>query len=429
MTSWFRSAQPLALATAVVVAFGACDEQLNGGAACPILCPGQQLALRDTTFFAVDLDTTIAGFPAFGAEVRFFLASMGDTLQTAAVVRYDSLPNLFRHVNSVDDSAIVAVDSAYLRLTIVTGDTLGLPTTVEVYDVDMDGAEEADPTTVAGAFTPDRLLGSRTIPADSLRDSLRVPIDAAKLLAKIQREDSLTRRLRVGIRVSSASETNRMSMLATNGGGAAQLIFRPSMDTTVPKVVMFPLSKTPDDLFIALDMADYQVVINGPADPPPGVLRIGGLPSRRAYLRFNIPSDILDSSNVVRATLQLTQRPNGLSSQSGDTIGIGHFGVLASPVVTDLSRALQFVQRLPGQAADTVLAVPADSGLREFEIIGWVRVWRGTKPEKTPRAIALLTPGEGISGSLIDFFSTEAAVELQPRLRITYLPRTAGQLP
>ena len=73
-------AQPLVLATAVAVVFGACDESLEGGTACPLLCPQPQATIRDTTFTAVEVDTSIAGFPAFGTEVTLFLASFGDTL-------------------------------------------------------------------------------------------------------------------------------------------------------------------------------------------------------------------------------------------------------------------------------------------------------------------------------------------------------------
>lgn len=418
--------RPLAFAAATAVAFGACDEQINGGGACPALCPSPAVQLRDTTFFAISLDTTITGFPALGAERSFFLASMGDTLETAVVMRFDGLPNVFRRVNSVTDSVIMAVDSAYLRMTITTGDTLGLATTVDVYDVDMDGAEEADPTAVASAFTASRLVGTRTIPADSLRDSLVVPLDNAYILAKTQEADTARRRLRLGIKLreGGARELRMPSSFAT-------VSFRPSTDVEVPRIDLPTFSRTPiDQPIFAADFADYQVILKGPPEPPPGTLRIGGLPPRRAYLLFDIPSSILDSSSVVRATLQMTQRPAVFSPEARDTVQIAHFGVMASPAVTDLSRALLLIDQLP-TSRTTARLVPADSGLREFEIIGWVRVWRGTQASKTPRALALALPEavEGASGSVVDFFSLEAAAAERPRLRLTYLPRTSAVAP
>lgn len=428
MKSWLKHAQPLALATAFAVAFGACDEQLDSGIACPALCPQQQTTVRDTTFFAVDLDTAIAGYPSLGQELRFFITSMGETLQTRAVVRYDSLPSTFRHTNSVTDSAIIAVDTgAHISLTIVTGDTLAAPTTVEVYDVDMNGAEEADPSAVAAVFTPDRLLGSRTIPGDSLRGSLplRMPIDPAKLLAKIQ-ATAPANRLRIGIRVATAG-TTRLTALTSNTNAPPLLVFRPDTSATVPITTMVPLSKTPAEAFLASDLADYLVIAKPPPDPPANVFRVGGLPGRRAYLRFSIPSQILDSGSVVRATLMLTQRPNGLSPDSKDTVAIQPYLVAASAKVPDISRALLLLTGFCSM--DSVRLVPADTGARTFEVIAAVRCWRGTKPGESPRALALTSTSEGGVPRLIDFFSLEAPIEVRPRLRITYLPKKEAGLP
>lgn len=422
--------RPIAFAVGAAVAFGACDEQFNGGAACPALCPGPQAQLRDTTFFAVAMDTTIAGFPALGSENVHFVASMGDTLETASVIRFDSLPNVFRRLNSATDSVIMAVDSAYLRLTIQDGDTLGMAATVDVYDVDMDGAEEADPTAVTSMFTAARLLGTRTIPADSLRDSVIVPLDNAKILAKTQIADSSRRRLRLGIKLR-AGGANKLLITPSNAGAITSVVFRPSVDTTVPKLFVFARSNTPDEPVLRAELLDYLVVLQATPEPPAGVFRIGGLPNRRSYLRFDIPSSILDSSSVVRATLQLTQRPAPYSPEARDTVSIFHYGVVASPAVTDLSRALVFIDRLSINP-DTLKAVPADSGLREFEVIGWVRVWKGTQVTKTPRALSISLPfeHEGASGKVIDFFSLEAAAAgVRPRLRLTYLPRTPEVVP
>jgi hypothetical protein len=415
--------RPLAALAGLALAFGACDEQLNGGVGCLNLCPPVQVDMRDTTLFAVILDTSIAGYPSLGGEFQFFVANFGDTLESAAVIRFDSIPTLWRPVNGSEDSSIVYIDTgSHLRLTVATGDTLALATTIEVYNVDLQGAEDTLPETVVSAFTPDRLLGSITVPADSLRDSVNVPIDPAFILAKIQEGN----RIRLGVKVAQAGNP-RVRIASTNGGGAAQLVFRPSPDTTVLDIINEPFSRTPPDAFLANDLADYLVVLKSPPAPPPNVFRVGGLPARRVYLRFNIPADILDSSNVVRATLFLTQRPNTFAPQPNDTVGLGHFGVVSGATVTDLTRALFFLQRLSNR--DTLRVVAADTGLRSFEMIDWVRAWRGTSPLKTPRAIGLATSAEGENGLQLDFFSIEAGLAERPRLRLTYIPRTAGALP
>ena len=413
----------------MAVAFGACDEQLNGGIACPALCPGQQVAMRETTFFAVDLDTSIAGYPSLGAELEFYVTTLGDTLETAAALRFDSLPTSWRRTNDPNDSALVYVDTgSHVLLTIARRDSLllGSETTVELYDIDMNGAEDTDPQAVAAAFTPGRLLS--TITVDSLKDTLHIPIDPAFVLARIQ--DTFPRnRIRLGVRVAQAG-LPQLRIISTNGAGAAQLSFRPSPDTvsTVPLIRNEPFSRVPFEPFLKADMADYLVVIRGSPAPPAGVFRVGGLPARRAYLRFNIPAAILDSTDIVRATLFLTQRPSPASPLSSDTIGVGHFGVVSSANITDLTRALNFIQRLSNR--DTLFTTPADSGERAFEMIDWVRVWRGTKPEKSPRAIGLASSDEETKPVEIDFYSIEALpTTVRPRLRLTYLPRSAGPLP
>jgi hypothetical protein len=426
--SLLNSARPLGIAAVLAVAFGACDEQLNGGAACPTLCPQPPVEMQDTTFFAIDLDTTISGFPGLGEEQRVFVAAMGDTLQTAMIVRWDSLPTTFRGVNSPDDSSIVAVDSAQISLSIITGDTLGAAATLDVYDVDMGGAEEADPTMVKDSLIPARLIASRIVPADSLKGTISIPIDSAFLRAKIQAAgDSLVPRLRLAFRLREGTGARKLTFTPQEGGGAPQLIFRPTTDATLPKLNLPARSLTPEDNgFVRNNVGDYLVVVRGPADPPADVFRVGGLPGRRAYLRFNIPSRILDSSAVLRATLMLTQRPNGFSPESRDTITVGHFGIIASGAVTDIARAMRFVSTVN---TDTTRAAPIDSAVREFEVMRWVRMWRGTSPDKTPRALALSVETEGVSGSLLDFFSIEAVAAVRPRLRLTYLPRPEATIP
>lgn len=428
MKSWFNPFRPFAVAAGIAAVFGACDEKLDTGLACPALCPHQQVTLRDTTFFAVELDTSVAGFPTLGSEPTLLVASMGDTLETMAIVRYDSLPTTFRYTAAAEDSLIYAVDSVELKIFFTTGDTVGPPTTIELYDVDMGGPDDTDPTAVRTAFTPDRLLGSRTIPADSMRDTTTIPISASRFLAKVL-APAPDNRLRIGIKINTAGGgANQLRMLSSNNLGAEPFLrFRPHSDPAVAKITVEPLSRVPENPFIRAGMRDYQLVHTGPPDPPANVIRVGGLPGRRAYFRFNIPPYILDSSNVVRATLLLTQRPNPSAPEPTDSLAIQEFQVIAAPAITDFTRALLFVTRFRDQ--DSVRVVAAGTEVVEFEMIQLVRNWRGTTAAKTPRAMALATQLEGSTPRLADFYSNEAPDALRPRLRITFLPQAGGGLP
>jgi hypothetical protein len=156
------------------------------------------------------------------------------------------------------------------------------------------------------------------------------------------------------------------------------------------------------------------------------VIRVGGMPARRAYLHFAIPSNIIDSSNIVRATLLLTQRPNGYSPTATDSLTIQPYALSAGPAVTDLAKALLF---LIAPSTDTVRLTAVDSGVHPIEMIRIMKLWSVTSTTKTPRALVLRSLVEGQSGKQLDFFSIEASVAVRPRLRITYLPRQSGGLP
>src|SRR3712207_9326365 len=71
-------AATLALAAAGVVGVHGCTERLEGGNACPILCPGQTVELRDTLIAAVVVDSSLAGFPPIGEEPALVLAARGE---------------------------------------------------------------------------------------------------------------------------------------------------------------------------------------------------------------------------------------------------------------------------------------------------------------------------------------------------------------
>lgn len=419
MKAWFNYARPLIAATALVVGVAACDETLEGGIACPTLCPSPIAQVLDTTILAVEFDTTVSGFPPLGSEQELLLASRGDTLDARAIIRFDSIPTTYRFPTTGVDSNITAPDSAMIYLKVADADTLGPPITIELYDVDLKSATEDTVTSeLVAAFDPSRLIGSRTFAAESLlKDTLKISFDPAKIMEKIQGDEAY-RRLRLGVKISAPTSA-QITIYAQNGGAPPILYFRPAPDSGVFPVVLGVYSKTPLLPFVASDLADFQLIAKGPAPEPANVLRVGGLPGRRVYLRFNIPSAILDSSEIIRARLLMTQRPNPSAPDALDTAGVQPFAVAAGSVITDFSRLLFFLQ-FP---QDTVGVVPADSQVVPFEIIDLVRSWRGTTAAKTPRAIALRATREGASGWLADFWSSEAAESLRPRLRIYYVPR------
>jgi hypothetical protein len=412
------------MAVAAVFAIAACSEKLEGGKSCPLLCPEQAITLLDTIIDAAVSDTTVSGLPSIGNEGYLMLASHGDTVETRAIVRYDTLPQ--HYTKSGLDSTIVNIDSAYLITPIAKPDSLHrpkAPLTIEAYNIDTT-ATDTVASVLAPLFRPDRLIGSKTFAPESLLDTLRIPVSTDSVLDRVKNGT----RLRVGLRIVSTQGVD-LRIGSTALGLGVTLHIRASKDTAAAPVNVSPVSRTPTGQpFLSGPLADYTIVLNGTTLTGPNLLAVGGVPSRRSFIRFNVPAHIVDSTTVVRASLLLTQAPNRRLDLH-DSVYVFPVAVLAGPAITDVGSLLQFVGA-PGQfGLDSLRLAPADSGVVAFEIVGLVRTWRGQSTTISPRSVALRSAVEGQLPGEIDFFSTKAPASVRPRLRITYVPQINYGLP
>ena len=414
----------LLTAALATIAIAACSENLDGGKSCPLLCPEQAVTLADTTIDAVIADTTVAGLPPIGSEGYLMLASHGDTLETRAIVRFDTLPQTYTKTSL--DSTIVKLDSAILVVPIVKPDSLkrpAAPITIEVYNVDTTGSDTVT-SVIAGLFRPDRFLGSKTFAPESLLDTLQVPISTDSVLSRVLGGT----KLRVGFRVRSSIGID-LRVGTTHVGQAVTLRMVASKDTASRPVIVSPLSTTPADAsFLSDPLSDYTIVLKGGTTTPNTILAVGGVPARRVFLRFVLPSRIVDSTTIVRASLLLTQVPNRRLAQH-DSVFVYPLAVLAAPVVTDVASLLQFVGPSGQFQLDSVSIAPGDSGVRSFEIVGLVRTWKAQTATVSPRTLALRSGAEGQLPAELDFFSTRAPASVRPRLRITYVTKSSSGLP
>jgi hypothetical protein len=294
----------------------------------------------------------------------------------------------------------------------------------------VDTADAVDTSAVAlnALFRPDRRIGSLTIDsAGYTSDSLLIPISNAAIVSKT----TGAKRLRVGLRISSASSA-RLRILSSQGGvvtNQARIAFDAvsTGDTTYSPIIVSTASTTPTEPAVAAGLRDFTIVAAGGVPATGTDLLIGGLPGRRTFLRFNVPSRLVDSATIVRATLLMVQRP-GVGAERTDTVRLESDVVVAEQTVVDLRRSADL--SLPGASfsIDTLRLSPADSGLRSISIVNLVRAWRSL-PATTQRALVLRATLEGAQASALRFFSTEAPAGLRPRLRISYIPRTEFALP
>jgi hypothetical protein len=409
-----------AATAALFIAVSSCSENLDSSGVCAVLCPPIGGDVKNITIDAVVFDTSVNSLSGLGTEPSLILASRGDTLDTRVIIRFDSLPTTFTPATGAAQN-ITTVDSAYIQLRV---DSLSIkgdgPFTIEAYDVDTT-ANDTSTAAILALFRPDRFISSQTLARTAVKDTVKYFISNAALLGKIQSNA----RFRVGLRVTAAT-SSQIRIASTEGGLPPVLSFRVTPDTVVKPVTVNPLSKTPSgDPIVAGPLVDYTVIAKGPPPAAPGDLTVGGFPPQRAYLRFDIPSSIVDSATIVRATLLLNQIPNP-SLDPTDTVFILPQIVLAGTIVGDPAKASQIVGDI---SVDTVKARPGDAGLTLVEVGRAFSVWRGQKPDSLPRAIVLKSLREGNTPLEIRFSSREAVAALRPQLRISYTTSVPLRVP
>jgi aryl carrier-like protein len=413
-----------ALGALLLVGFVACTESVTGTLGCPQLCGDQSATLRDTTLSGVvTTDSVLTGYPEFGETRDFTLISQGDTADVRAVIRFDTLPNTFRHPNASVDSAVTRVDSA--RIFFVVDTTIGrpkAPVTIDAFDVDTTAADTLRSALVP-LFRQDRLIGSRTFEVAEIRDTLPLPISNAVVLAKA----TAGARLRVGLRIRS---TGTVRLRISGSAYSPRLTFRVTPDTLVRRDTVLLQSFTPTDDPIATVYAFYPIVVAGALPPPgAGVLAVGGVGGARTYLRFDIPPILLDSVQVVRASLLLNQLPSRVAASSSDTTALVVSPILAGEQITNVRTIINFAGSGSAVGLDSVRLVPKDAGLRSIELVNLFRAWRAVGSANSIRAIVLRAKQEAASTAELDFVSSEGAEALRPKLRITYVPRRGFGLP
>jgi hypothetical protein len=152
-------------------------------------------------------------------------------------------------------------------------------------------------------------------------------------------------------------------------------------------------------------------VTQSPLVPDNAFLTVGGEPSARALLRFDLPEDIEDSATIVRATLELVPRSAMLGLPTDPAL-LQAKALLAdlgakSPVTTDT----RFI------ASDTLAVGSADTVRLDMTSI--VRLWQSSS--ERPEAVFLSLLPEAASFTRPVFGSTRSGTVGAPRLRITYL--------
>ena len=420
-------------ALAGVLALAACAEKTNTSAACPALCADPALALRDTVLDVVVADTSMGDFPVPGAippanDPFTVLANRPDTTDIRLVVRFDTLPQTR---SATDTNRITRLRNSALLLFV---DTLvsvrpAAGATIELFDVDTLTAADSVAATMRPLFRDARRIGSRTFTRAELRDTLRIPLSDAVVLDRIVAQA----RLRVGVRVTAGSAPVSLRVLAPGAAAASfvpRLFLDPSPDDSVRPRIVGTTSATPTGSAAAFRL--QQLVVRGSAPlATPTAIDVGGVPAHRGWLAFAVPRRFIDSSTIVRATLDLVQRPRRDGPGARDSVNVRPRLVTAGRAITDVRTQLSLLNpTLEGTPFPARTLIPADSGLRSFDVRNLLSAWAARLDTLAPTALVLQSDAENGFELPVAFWSREAPqASLRPRLRITYAPRRPSVLP
>jgi hypothetical protein len=434
-----------------LLALAACNENLAEGAACPTLCPGQQLEVHDTVLVADQVfDTTVIvnGMPPLGTETNLLVAryqdAQGDSIVSGAVLRYDSLQRNFPRSDTTKPFVpVTSVSGASLQFT-STPDTAMIRDSLrfEVFDVDAN-VPDLDTATIHQLFLTRPAIGTLNVKKDSIAALHVIPLDTTF----VRQHVTSGTRIRLGVRLFSYGHdstgnaqvgitpiTSTNASTGTQTGASLQYMGHAAAPATDSlQFVNFSVSKSsggPEFKYLA----NYQLVLTGSPPPPANVVPVGGLPSARLYMRFSLPSALIDSSTtIVRATLLLHQLGDPTFSRV-DSISLTPRVVVASPIVTDVSKAAILLAEPTTVPLLAVRMNPSETRIDTLVLVSKaanvVTLWRTEGPRIMQRAIVLQSSGEGRDARRFLLYTNSAPTDsLRPRLHLTYIPRSGFGLP
>ena len=394
-----RAAGRLGLFLALAAGITGCQERLTAPAECPELCPGGESRVFDTVINPLPgSDTSHSGFVARQAAGAVLVSNGLFRSQDRAVYRFNARPD---SIEVRDTLRAYTVDSALLTLNLIARDTLVDGLKLYLYRIDPAVSAEATFASIEQQLVPEAIIDSIAVP-----DTLNTGV----VRALLQGEDLAKVDLPLGsggvlaVAVSMASEQPSGVRLGSLVAG------------TGPTFVSFVTLDVPDTGSARRQSVTRAAALNtyvseSTTVPQPDLLAVGGEPSSRALLRFDLPQPIEDSATIVRATLELLPASPMVGLPTDPPL-LQAKALLAdlgakSPVTTDE----RFIasDTLPVGSADTV----------RLDVTSIVRLWQSV--DERPEALFLSLLPEAASFTRPVFGSTRSATPGAPLLRVTYL--------
>ncbi len=394
-TSGWRSA---ALGAALL-ALG-CTENIASPGSCPALCPSGNVELADTLLAApVTSDTSVRGY-VLVREASFMLTANLDTLKAVALLQFSRLNDTvwYPTINGKVDTAYVDhIDSVVLFLHVSQRDTAVTGVKLVAYRLPAKLDTGATYASIQPWFADSTLMDTIAV-RDSVKGGDTLSLHIADSL-KIPPAD--TGVMSVGLAMTAPTPT-AFTLQSGNLGSSSPILYyyvhaKAPLDTVTKEFSVEPYFWT-------------FVMSPPPAQPPGGVLAVGGLPTARSTIYLSLPKVLTDSNAVVRATLlfNLVQPAGGFARDS--------FQVIAQPVVRDYGT--KSVLYPDSAVSGNVLLHQGQTGQVKLDIAPILRFWGTTVGDSTPRLIVLRTYPEGAILGAAAFQGTGPG---GPQLEVTYV--------
>jgi hypothetical protein len=443
------------IAVVAVIATGAalaCTENLTAPGRCPQYCPPEAIAFRDTI-----LDTSIVRDSAFGRPIGYVNPSSAPVMLaeslpgirgrvSRAIFRFNpsSLRRVIRNTDTTTGPLLQA-DSVFVRLQILRRDSRATNLTLHLYrmPLSIDSTTTFTTPAVSDSFALarirgvnlDTLLARPTRKDSNLSAGATVHFDSATgdrlqvdsilgqpRLVLTLKFDSLavpfdstdSGKVALGVRVTADSFASATFGTSEVGQGPTLFWFN-RFDSLGTKVSV----RGPARTTAGSDAFDGMVFSPAPT-PLDSNLTVGGLPAARSLLRVQLPRSLLDSTQIVRATLILVPADTvrGVPSDSFELLvhaAAVDFGQ-KSPLVLDISLA-----------PDSLPVRVGTSDTLRVDVTNILRRWQTdtTLPHTLVLQQGIHMLGllyEGASLTELHLYSSRAA-QRRPALRITYVPQ------
>lgn len=404
-------------AVLMIAVLAGCQENINAPGECPDLCPGEQIIVRDTVIpVTFGSDTTYFGFVPRASRTSLLLS---DGLAAGEYRSFVVFPK--QRTDSIELDGVLqeyAIDTVSISFNLRIRDSTASDLTVLLYRIPITTDTTVTFAQLEGLIAAAGEPLDSIVVADSVKTGVIEAIFSGDDLAKLEVPADDSGQIAIALAVRASKPTG--IALAVDGSSTATA---PKYENRGRIQIADTTRRRQVRAVQPANIGSYGWVTNVDlsVNPDPDLLYLGGPGGARALVRFNIPDLLLDSAQILRATLELTPAAvlDGLPNNPfGDSVAVRgiliDLGPKSPPVVTPGLSSSGGI----GQGTANLVSIDFFLLATQWQIDGG-----------PPPALFLAHSDEFLGGGFMQpvFYSSRSPTG-QPRLRLTYgLPTRPGR--